>query len=456
MKKLLFVLAIFPTFLFPQSRKERKALEAQRKADQVVINNLKNHTQNLTNDKTTGSGVVDYIGNQFKSIGLKPKSANGFIQTYSVDDGKKIAASTYLKINNNLLEVNKEYFPLPYSIERKVTGMPAMALRERGVPWFVDLKDLGEANAKTQVSSVEDLIKKETGRAALKGATALFVYNSSKSSDSLAFNSRDKSASTTIPVVYITQEGHKKYFSDHSAMLDVELNVAFKEGKVNGSNVMGYVDNSAPSTIVVGAHYDASNAVDPGINKDAKSTNIESEDNRGGIAMLIELARLLSVSKAKSNNYLFIAFGGPYKSSVPENYWLENLQITTPINYMINLDMAGGYQDNKKLSIQGLNSSPALKNLFSSIPDKKVEVNIDSVNAISEPYAAFSKKGIPQLLFTSTPQMEISMAKDEQAPINYAGELQIAKMISRLIEATDAKGKIVFAKISHRAIGQLK
>src|SRR5438045_2665896 len=84
MKLLLFVLAISPTFLFAQSRKERKALEAQQRADLVVINNLKSHIQNLTNTETTQSGVEDYVSSQFRVLGLKPKSDNSYIQAYSV------------------------------------------------------------------------------------------------------------------------------------------------------------------------------------------------------------------------------------------------------------------------------------------------------------------------------------------------------------------------------------
>ncbi|MGI8637796.1 MAG: hypothetical protein ACR2KZ_20540, partial [Segetibacter sp.] len=183
MKLLLLVLAIFPMLLFAQSRKERKALEAQQRANLVVINNLKSHIQNLANSKTTQSGVEEYVSSQFKAIGLKPKSDNSFIQAYSVDDGKKIAPSTYLSVNNQPLELHKEYFPLEYSAEKKVTGMPAMALRERGLPWFVDLKELTDDNSKNQGTPLQQIIRKETARAAMKGATALLVYNSSKVAD---------------------------------------------------------------------------------------------------------------------------------------------------------------------------------------------------------------------------------------------------------------------------------
>ncbi|HSU49762.1 MAG TPA: M28 family peptidase [Segetibacter sp.] len=454
MRILLFVLAIFPTFLLAQSRKERKALEAQQRADLVVINNLKSHVQNLSNTEATRSGVEEYVSGQFKAIGLKPTSDNGFIQAYSVDDGKKIAPSTYLKVNNKPLELNKEYFPLEYSAEKKVTGMPAMALRERGLPWFVDLKELTDDNSKNQGVPLQQIIRKETARAAMKGATALLVYNSGKAADSVAFNGKDKLAATVaaIPVMYITQEGHKKYFNDHSDMLDIDLNVSFEQGKVKGSNIIGYSDNSATSTIVIGTHYNAFNG--PGLKSEnaTKEASAVSADNKNGIAILIELARLLAASKAKSNNYLFIAFEGPEKSPVAENYWFENSTVKNNINYMISLDMPGGYNDNKKLVVKGAGSLPVWKNVLLSIPsDKKIDLTIDSSSVTADPYAVFSKKGIPQLLFTTSSLSSPSGVSEGDAPINYAGELQIAKIISRLVEVADGKGKLVLNRTLQQA-----
>ncbi|MCW3107743.1 MAG: aminopeptidase [Segetibacter sp.] len=455
MKKLLLALAFIPALLFSQSKKERKALEAQQKADQQVISNLKTHVQYLAGSKaqaqsnvsTAEANAIEYISNQFKTLGLQPKGTDGFVQPFTVDDGKKIEPSTYLKINDNLLEANKEYFPLSYSAEKKVTGMPAMALRERGVPWFVDLKDWLEDRSKTDGYKIEDAIKKEAAKVASKGATALFLYNSGSIADGLLFNKNDKSATLSIPVIYVTPDGYKKYFNDHSQILDIELNVAFKEQTINGSNVIGYIDNAAPSTIVVGAHY---NYVFTDTNhesaKAAKATVSGADDNSSGIAMLIELARMLSASKAKNNNYLFIAFGSYDKGSTAGNYWLENPTITAPLNYMFNLDMVGSYSESKRLSVQGYGSSPIWKEVFTSIPDKKVDVSIDSIGMVLDPCASFYKKGIPELSFSTATHADYS-ATDEEGKINYAGELQIAKFISRLVEATDSKGKVAFAKI---------
>ena len=449
MKQLLLVLALIPAFLFAQSKKVRKALEAQQKADQVIISNLKNHIQNLTggnsSDQNSTAGfetkAVEYISTQFKSIGLQPKGTNGFTQQYRIEDGKKIEPSTYLKVSDKKLEINNDFFPLSYSAEKKVKGMPAMALRERGVPWFADLKDWLEDGSKVQGGKIEDVIKKEAAKVAAKGATALFVYNSGTMADGLTFNSKDKTNASPIPVVYITPAGLKKYFNDRSEMLDLELNVAFRENILNGSNIIGSIDNGVASTIVIGAHYF--------FGSPASVTELiaaGADDNGSGIATLIELARMLAVSKAKNNNYLFVAFGGPDKGSIAANYWLDNSSNTSPINYMVNLDMVGSYSDGKKLLVHGYNTSPVWNELFTTIADKKLELTVDSGNITTDPAASFYKKGIPELSFSSASHADYASGTDDESKINYPGILQITKFISRLVETTDTKGKIAFAK----------
>lgn len=450
MKRLLLSLVFIPTLLFSQSRKERKALEAQQKADQQVIANLKNHIQNLSGNKSTGlsnqTSEIEYISNQFKLLGLQPKGNNGYIQAFTVDDGKRIEPATYLKVNDKLLEVNKEYFPLPYSAEKKIKGSPAMALRERGVPWFTDVKDWIDDESKKRY--IDDAIKKETVKVAAKGATALFLYNSGSTADGVVFNKKDKSAALPVPVIYITPDGYKKYFSDPAQALDIELNVAFKQNNIAGSNVIGYIDNAATTAIVIAAHY--SRASDTAGNEETDKTAAQDAgDNSSGTAMLIELARMLLASKAKNNNYLFIALGGSDKGLAAVSYWLDNTTVTAPVNYMINLDMAGSYSDGKKLVVQGSNSSPIWSAVFTSIPDKKLDVIIDSM--ITDPYASFYRKGIPVLSFSAATRTDYINKPGEETKINYAVELQIAKFITRLIEATDSKGKVNFAKTDQQS-----
>jgi len=84
MKKLLLLLAFAPMFVQAQSKKQKRALLEQQKADQQIVNNLKAHVQYLTDQKLEGRSTgskgealaMEYLSNQFKQIGLQPKGTN--------------------------------------------------------------------------------------------------------------------------------------------------------------------------------------------------------------------------------------------------------------------------------------------------------------------------------------------------------------------------------------------
>lgn len=454
MKKLLFVLVLIPTLLFSQSRKEKKAIEVQQKADMVVIDNLKSHIKTLQKyelDQQSGTVKADettssYLASQFQLIGLQPKGTNGYLQSFEVEHGKRIEASTYLKINGNPLQIKKEYIPLAYSAAKTVTGIPAMALRERGVPWFTDIKDwLGE-NQKNASIDLHEAVRKEAVKVAAKGATALFIYNSSSVNDDLAFNKKDKTAPVSIPVIYITGEGYKKYFQDHSQLLDIDLKVSFKEVEEKASNVVGYIDNNATSNIIIAAHHSPVDSIDDVLVADTSASASTVKSNGiSSTAILIELAKMLSASKAKSNNYLFIAFAADNLEAQGSKYWLNHATVTTPANFMIDLNNLDLYNPDKKVSIGGLETSATWAELITPIADKALELTYDNNGTTAATYTWFSQKEIPVLSFNA-----ISNVNDKAAApagqINYSAELQIAKFIRNIIETADPKGKVSYTK----------
>ena len=455
MKKLLLLLALAPTLLIAQSKKQRKALAEQQKVGQAVINNLRAHVQYLADDKlegrSTGSAgenmAMEYISNQFKLTGLQPKGTNGYVQQFNIPEGKQIDSTTFLSLDGARLVLNKDYIPLAFSAPKSLKGMPAMALREKGVPWFFDAKDLLDANAANASFNMNDAIRKEAARSASKGATGLFVYNSSNVAGNIRFDNKDTAQPSSIPVVYILPDGYKKYFADHSQVLDIELNVAFREKNRSGHNVIGYIDNGAPTAVVIGAHYDHlglgedANASDTG-----KIIHNGADDNASGTSLLIEVAKMLKSSKAKTNNYLFIAFSGEEIGSLGSKSWLENPTITLPINYMVNLDMVGRYDASKKLSVSGYGSSPLWPQAITALNDKTLQLKLDSTAGTLGDHLSFYRKNIPVLFLNTGTHNDFHRATDDADKINYDGLLNIARYLTRIIEFTDGRGKLAFAK----------
>ena len=79
---------------------------------------------------------------------------------------------------------------------------------------------------------------------------------------------------------------------------------------ITGRNVIGYIDNNAETTIVIGAHYDHLGMGDEGsLYRGEPMIHNGADDNASGVAVMLHLADRLQDGN-KNNNYLFIAFSG--------------------------------------------------------------------------------------------------------------------------------------------------
>lgn len=412
--------------------------QRQKKADKLLSTNLDEHIRYLSDEKSRKPGTPeeklagDYIASEFSKAGLKPKGdKDGWLQTFGIDDGRIVSRDAYFIVNDHPLILNKEYFPLAFSAVGSVTGSPAMALQESGVPWFLDLRDLleNQDGAKTDLLGA---IRDKAAAFARKGATALVVYNTSKTPDNLAFDPKDKTEPVAIPVIYVTPAARKKYLRDESASVDIRLKMGFAEKTFTGHNIVGYIDNGASSTIVIGARYDRSE--NPGDSLAAQAAG--GEDNVAGIATMIELARMLTTSKLKGNNYLFVAFGGSGHGHYGSRFLSEHLPVDHP-NYLLDLDRAAPPQDSSYgMIVGGFGSSPAWWGVCREVGDKmSFPMHLDSSYARPGDVASFYSKSVPALVFYIG-------AEDP----NHL--LEVLKYVFDIVKGANTRGKLAFAPIA--------
>ncbi len=356
-----------------------------KKNDKLLLDNLTTHIHYLADDKLEGRRTgtpgeklaSDYISIEFSRAGLLPKGDhNGWLQTFDIDEGRQINPDSYFSINDQQLLLNKEYFPLSFSAVATVSGSPAIALQEGGVPWFVDLKEmLRSPVAATRISICPKPSAPKVKECSKKGATAVILYNSSKIRDKLGFDPKDRSEALPIPVLYLTREAKKKYLKDESAALDIKLRTGFTDKRRTGHNVLGYLDNGAPYTVIIGAHYDHLGYGEDGNSayKGPRQVFHGADDDASGVAAIIELSKLLAASRLKGNNYLFIAFSGEELGQAGSKYFVEHPGIDlAQVNYMINLDRIGRLNDSSHaLILGGYGTSPVWGQICNSAPDRK-------------------------------------------------------------------------------------
>ena len=436
-----------------------------KKQDKIIIANLRQHIQYLASDKLEGrrtgtpgeQKAIEYISNQFQQIGLMPKATAGYNQLFEINEGKQINPQTTLTIDGKSLLLKKDFFPLIISPNVIIKAAASMALQEPATPWFFDVKELLENNVTNPHFNIEEAIIASTKEAAKRGASAVFIFNSSNKEDGLQFDGKEKVETVSIPVIYIAKGAAKKYLSDESATLNVQLKVDITDKKRNGTNVIGYIDNAAPTTVILGAHFDHL-----GYGEDGNSTEIENkhqihngaDDNASGTAALIELARILKGSKLKNNNYLFIAFSGEELGLFGSKYFTEHPTVDlNTINYMINMDMVGRLNDSTHLiTVGGYGTSPSWEQIYHLSKKKKLYANdlafhFDSSGTGPSDHTSFYLKNIPVLFYFTGLHQDYHKPTDDDDKINYLGEMNVVKHIMSVIETENKqKTKLAFTK----------
>jgi len=460
MRKWLAVFIILPCLLDAQSK--RKLRLAAEKENEVIVSNLKKHIQYLASDQLEGRRTgtkgelmaMEYIVDQYKKIGLTPKGNNGFVQEFEINEGKQIATTTYLNLDGKILQLVDDYFPLAFSASKSAKGNPAVALSEANQPWFKDISEILEENKGNIHFDIEEVIKKEANAAAAKKASALFLFNTSSIVDNIQYNKNDQTAALSIPVIYITKNGLKKYLNDFTASVNIDLSVAFESKIRKARNIVGFINNNTANTVILGAHYDHlgfgedKNSLDTG-----HIVHNGADDNASGTAALIELTRKLIMKSPSNNNYLIIHFSGEELGLFGSKYWLDNPTTSITPNYMINMDMVGRYDTARKLTVGGFGTSPVWATVIPEVTNK-LSIKIDSSGSGPSDHASFYRKDIPVLFLFTGSHSDYHKATDDWDKINYEGESAILRMVYSLIEKTNDKGKIAFTKTAEQQMGR--
>jgi len=440
------------------------------KTDTQTLERLRSHVGFLADDKLEGRRTgtkgeelaVEYITQQFKSIGLEPKGTEYYTQSFMVNEGKQIDSFSSLSINSTALAVGKDFFPFPFSPDMALDAIPAIAVQEADMPWFFDLKEPLEENKTNPHFDLAGYIYKNAQKAKERGAAAIFLYNTSGIEDKLVFNPKDRSEKLTIPVIYISRSVAEKYFSDKTATLTLKMRIGISEKTRIGYNVIGYIDNKAANTVILGAHLDHLGYGEDGNSRHTSHTpaiHNGADDNASGTAALIELARKLKSTAAKGNNYLFIAFSGEELGLFGSKYFTEHSTIDlNTANYMINMDMVGRLNDSSKvLTIGGYGTSPTWSTVIEKDyfgpgdhSNKKtvplMTIKIDSSGTGPSDHTSFYRKDIPVLFYFTGLHTDYHTPGDDADKINYAGQELIVRHILYLIERLDKTPKLAFLK----------
>ena len=254
----------------------------------------------------------------------------------------------------------------------------------------------------------------------------------------------------------IDAKGTNSYFQDFSfnKSSNPHEQVTFEdtdnENQIFSKNVIGFIDNGAKNTVVIGAHYDHLGYGGQGSLYVGKEIHNGADDNASGTALMLDLANQLKFDNF-NNNYLFIGFSGEEMGLLGSNYFVKNPTIDlSSINYMINLDMVGRLKEDKSLAIYGVGTSPIFKQTINSNNDSFNIIENESGVGPSD-HTSFYINDIPVLHFFTGQHADYHKPSDDPDKINYQGVKEISDYIFSLISDLNDNGRIAFRKTKNES-----
>jgi Zn-dependent M28 family amino/carboxypeptidase len=230
------------------------------------------------------------------------------------------------------------------------------------------------------------------------------------------------------------------------------------DSTITGHNVIGYIDNNAKTTIIIGAHYDHLGFGGEGslYRENDKAIHNGADDNASGVAVMLNLASQLKIKNDKAevkdkNNYLFMAFSGEEMGLLGSNYFSKNPTIEAKsINYMINMDMVGRMNADNTLAVYGTGTSPMFKQTLKSNNDKFKLIENESGVGPSD-HTSFYLIDIPVLHFFTGQHEDYHKPGDDYEKLNYDGMNLISDYIYTIISDLDDNGELAFRKTKNES-----
>lgn len=202
----------------------------------------------------------------------------------------------------------------------------------------------------------------------------------------------------------------------------------------NSQNILCFVNNGAPKTVIIMAHYDHLGW--GGLLSKSNGTiavHNGADDNASGVAIMLDLVRTLSRTKAKCN-YLFVAFSGHELGLYGSKYFSDHIPSKYKrIALTINLDMVGRMNGDSTLYYGCTSESEVVEtdSICLNIGLKVKKSPHDRILVLDSKW--FAMKNIPGITLTTGMHPDYHKISDDVQYINFVGMLKIEKFILRYL-----------------------
>jgi hypothetical protein len=249
--------------------------------------------------------------------------------------------------------------------------------------------------------------------------------------------------SSGLPVFFVGDDDEAKKLKKAK---NITISVSQKEVEVDAYNVVGYIDNGKPSTVIIGAHYDhlgwgGEGSRAPGV----YAIHNGADDNASGTAALMALAEYLGKKEdLTGHNYLFIAFSAEERGLLGSKFFVENPTFTIDnAAYMINMDMVGRLTEGA-LQISGTGTAAQWAEAIEKAQCEGLSYKLDPSGIGPSDHSSFYTNGIPVLAFFTGSHDDYHKPEDDADKINYKGIGEILSLVKTVMREVDKFERLDF------------
>ena len=408
---------------------------------------------------------AEYIAKQYERIGLEPAGENdSYYQYMSTPDLRLAKSNTSLVLDKYVLKLFKEFYPLSASSNKGTYEGEAVnvnyGIEDEGLKHH-DYQDK-EVSGKVVLIKMDipggvhphnryiswSGIEYRATYAKSKGAKAVVYYTDNEElqpSGTLA-KTLDNAG---IPIFFVNKDLSSLDVTTVRFNLDILMITKI------ANNVLGFIDNQADQTVVVGAHHDHLGRGQKGGSLAEIPGDIHNgaDDNASGVAGLFEIAQAIvkKPKKFKNNNYLFIAFSGEEQGLIGSKYFVKSpLMQKQNVNFMINMDMIGHLDSTKKtLIINGVGSSPEWNKAISEVSystSKIAKIKTTESGIGASDHTSFYLANIPAVHFFTGQHQHYHKPSDDPSIINYGGEAFVISYMLKILHKANEYGEFPFTE----------
>lgn len=438
--------------------------------DQSRIHRFKTDVELLASDSLLGREAgtkgevmaMNYLAREFQKMKLKPvMDDNTYFQEFEFIAGATYQNGTSMIVGDQAFKLDEDFYPLSFSASKSVEaelidmgfGLKTKDTKTNDYSTKKDIEGkifLIELSVPGGAANYEDYaeaakIKQKIKTAEKHGAAGIVIVNNDKQMRDPLQKISLRKVKVDVPVVFVKGDAGKKIKNKTGEQAKLSVNI--RKIRKEAYNVVGLIDNDAPYTVVLGAHYDhlgmggpSSRYIGP------PKVHNGADDNASGTAMTLELARKLKTSGNKNFNFLIVAFSAEEHGLVGSSHFVKsNTYNSDKMTAMINFDMVGRMEDDK-LQINGTGSSPAWDKLISHSNIHDLDIKTSKSGTGGSDQMNFYLDSIPVLFYFTGIHDDYHKPSDDAGKLNYASMVKIAETVEKLISDMPHQKKLKYRK----------